>query len=125
MAKSGTAREIHLACAAAGRAGARETRLQRIPSRLGRWAARTSACALGITVASMVAAQNVYGQDRINHKNFKFAPNLPEFEAEAAAEATEKAFYVPLITGSFVVAGVILFFWFTLGPGRKSKFTQD
>ena len=123
MAKSGTAREIHLACAAAGRAGARETRLQRIPSRLGRWAARTSACALGITVASMVAAQNIYGQDRISHKNFKLAPNLPE--AEAAAEATEKAFYVLLITGSLAAAVVILFFWFVLGPGRKSKFTQD
>ena len=90
---------------------------------LGRWAARTSACALGITVASMVAAQNVYGQDRINHKNFKLAPNLPE--AEAAAEATEKVFYVLLITGSLAAAWVILFFWFVLGPGRKSKFTQD
>ena len=121
MAKSGTAREIHLACAAAGRAGARETRLQRIPSRLGRWAARTSACALGITVASMVAAQNVYGQDRINHKNFKLAPNLPEVEAAA----TEKAFYAPLLMGSLVAVGVILFLWFALGPGSKSKFTQD
>ena len=93
----------------------RETRLQRISGRVGRCAADVSTCALGITVASMVTAQNAFGQT--SGGRFQAAPKAPD------ADATDMILGIPVNTIFFVAAGVIALFWFTLGGGRKPKVT--
>ena len=125
MAKSDTTGEIHSACAAAGGAGARKTRSLRISDRVGRCAARLFTCVLSIAVALMATAQSVYGQDRISHVYFEFAPNLPDAEAELVADSVYKTLLVPTVTGLLVALGVFLLYWFTVGGGSKSKFTEN
>ena len=95
----------------------RETRLQRISGRVGRCAANVSTGALAITVASMVTAQNVYGQT--SGGRFKAAPKATDADAEAAT----MIFGISTNTIFFVAVGVIALFWFTLGGGRKPKVT--
>ncbi len=97
----------------------RETRLQRISGRVGRCAADVSTCALGITVASMITAQNAFGQT--SGGRFQAAPKAPD--ADEAAGATDMILGIPVNTIFFVAAGVIAVFWFTLGGGRKAKVT--
>ncbi len=99
----------------------RETRLQRISGQVGRCAANVSTYALAITVASMVTAQNVYGQT--SGGRFKAAPKAPEADAEAAAAATDMIFGISANTIFFVAVGVIALLWFTIGGGRKPKVT--
>ena len=118
MAKSDTTQDLELAREAVAGNAPRKSSVRRLRRRLSELAARISACALGIAVASMVTAQNVYGQT--GGGRFQAAPKAPE--AEAAASDMILGF--PVNTLFFVAAGVIAVFWFTLGGGRKPKVTR-
>ena len=116
MARSDTTQDLELAVAVNAQ---RNSSAQRTRGRLGRCAAGISACALGIAVAAMAAAQS--------GGNFKAAPKSAEAEAaEAAAESVmpDAILGIPVNTLFFVAAGVFAVLWFTLGGGRKPKFSR-
>jgi hypothetical protein len=94
--------------------------MQRMRGQLGQCAAGISTTALGITVATMAAAQS--------RAKFQAAPKSPEVEAaeaEAAAAAPDFILGIQVNTIFFIAAGVIAVFWFTLGGGRKPKVTRN
>ena len=89
----------------------------------GRCVAGVSTCTLGLAVATMARAQNLFQQPE--ESRFKAAPKAPDAEvagtAEAAAEGADLILGVPANTIFFVAAGVIAVYWFVFGGGRKAK----
>jgi hypothetical protein len=96
--------------------------------RLGQCAAGISACALGITVAAMAAAQQQNIYEKPAKGRFLAAPKSAEAEAAEAAAAAgmpDVILGIPVNTLFFVAAGVIAVLWFTLGGGRKAKVNRN
>lgn len=116
MARSDTTQDVELTVAGNAQCNASA---QRMRGWLGRCAAGISTCVLGIAVAATAAAQS--------GGNFKMAPKSAEAEAADAAAASvmpDAILGVPVNTLFFVAAGVLAVLWFTLGGGRKPKFSR-
>ena len=121
MARSDTTQDSKLAGVAVGGSVPHTSSLRRMRARLGRCAAGMSTATLGVSVATMAAAQSGGG--------FKTAPKSPEAEAAAeaaaASEGIDMILGIPVNTLFFVAAGLIGLFWFTLGGGRKPKISRS